>query len=138
MFRFPSKLVALALLAGVVTACDYYHKKDLGESRQPDRAAPEEPLEPTFSSIRKKIFIPKCVSCHNPAGEGRNVPLETLEDLTDSPRELVLPGNVEESGLTIAITRGDDKRMPPPKTGGPLSDEEIYVIEKWIQDGAKP
>ena len=55
----------------------------------------------------------------------------------DSPREIVIPENSEESGIVIAIKRTDDKRMPPPDSGDALTEIEIQTIEKWIQEGAK-
>ncbi len=109
-----------------------------GQEPAPD-PTPEEPLEPRFKSIKRKIFETRCLSCHSAGGEAARIPLETWQDLLNSPLELVLPGNAEESGLMIAVTRTDDKRMPPPKSGfGRLSDDEIRTIERWIQEGAKP
>ena len=96
-------------------------------------AAPEElpmPLEPTYLSIKANIFEKRCMGCHSDAGTGHDVPLNPKDKLMNSPRELVIPGNSEESGLTIAITRTDDKRMPP--NGNPLTEEQIAVIKKWI------
>jgi uncharacterized membrane protein len=96
------------------------------------------PLLPTYASISRQIFEVRCLECHREGGQGKNVALEPLQSLLDSPRELVLPGNCEESGLWIALTRQDSKRMPPPDAGEALSAEELAVIEKWIQEGAKP
>jgi Planctomycete cytochrome C len=130
---------ALVLLSIFLASCNYYHQKGgIAPSVKPDPLHPSEPLQPLFSSIKRNIFQVRCVSCHNPTGDGKNVPLDQLEDLTDSPRELVLPGDPDESGLIIALTRDDDKRMPPPEVGGPLSADEISIIRSWIQDGAKP
>jgi uncharacterized membrane protein len=98
-------------------------------------AAPEEvpiPLEPTYLSIKANIFEKRCMGCHSDAGTGHDVPLNPKEKLMSSPRELVIPGNSEESGLTIAVTRTDDKRMPP--KGDPLTQEQITAIKKWIDD----
>jgi mono/diheme cytochrome c family protein len=97
----------------------------------------EEPLQPTFTSIKKKIFDLRCISCHKAGGAALGVPLQTRKDLLDSPRDLVLPGNPDESGLLIALTRKDSKRMPPPTTASSLSDAELGVVRKWISDGAK-
>ena len=97
----------------------------------------EEPLKPNFASIKKKVFDIRCTACHTVGGSASGVPFQTRKDLLDSPRDLVLPGNPEESGLWIAITREDNKRMPPPNVGSKLSDSEIAVIRQWIQDGAK-
>jgi mono/diheme cytochrome c family protein len=95
------------------------------------------PLEPTFSSIKTNIFTNRCLSCHSPTGLGANVSLSTREDLLNSPRDLVLPGNPDESGLVIAIERTDEKRMPPPSTGSALSGSEIKTIRDWITAGSK-
>jgi uncharacterized membrane protein len=98
---------------------------------------PEEPLKPTYNSIKKKIFEVKCMSCHSTSGAGHDVHLEPWKDLLNSPRDLVLPGNSEESGLIIAVSRTDAKRMPPPNSGGTaLSNDEIAVVKKWIDSGA--
>lgn len=96
------------------------------------------PLEPKFVSIKENIFQSKCLACHSPTGEGKRIPLNTPEDLIDSPLELVIPGNSEESGLYIAVYREDSKRMPPPNSGlSPLSQEEMEIIRQWIDNGAK-
>lgn len=104
-----------------------------------DSAAPppeEEPLIATYASIRSHIIEPKCITCHNPAGTGNKVGLDR-ESLLNSPLELVLPGNADESGLIIALERKDDKRMPPAKEGySALKPEVIQVIREWIMNGA--
>lgn len=97
---------------------------------------PEEPLLPTFTSLQKKIFNVRCVICHSPGGKAWGVPFLTYKDFFDPQREIVKPGNVEESGIMIAIMRDDEKRMPPPDTAGALKTEEIETIKKWIEDGA--
>lgn len=99
---------------------------------------PEEPLEPSFTSIQKNILNKRCLACHSPNGSADHIPLVSYNDLINSPREIVIPENPEESGIIIAIKRTDDKRMPPPETGSQLTTNEIQIIEKWILDGAKP
>lgn len=90
-----------------------------------------------FGSIHAGIFVPRCVSCHAKGKPAEDVPLDTREDLLSSPRELVLPGNPDESGLLIALTRNDSQRMPPPKSGiPPLSAAEIETVREWIRIGA--
>lgn len=98
---------------------------------------PPEPIQATYESINKNVFIPKCVTCHS-AGNSAWQVLLSRQELLDSPLELVLPGNPEESGLMIAIERTDHKRMPPEKDGySALKSEEIEAIRKWIADGAE-
>lgn len=105
-------------------------------AQTPENEPQSEPLTPTYSSIYKNIFAPKCISCHSPGNQAERVPLDK-EELLDSPLELVLPNNPDESGLVIAVERTDRKRMPPEKEGyAPLKDEEKSAIRKWIADGA--
>jgi mono/diheme cytochrome c family protein len=93
-------------------------------------------LHPTFASIKTKIFIPKCLACHTVGGPAAGVPLENEKELLESPRDLVVAGDPAQSGLYIAITRQDSKRMPPPSSGASaLSTEEIIAIKQWIETG---
>lgn len=92
-----------------------------------------EPLKPTFLSIKENIFDRHCYDCHSPSGIASDVLFDTLEGILRSPRDLVLPRNYEDSGLYIALTREDSKRMPP---GGSLKPDEIAVIKEWIEIGA--
>lgn len=105
----------------------------------PENPQPEpepEPLKPYFTSIKKELFDKRCISCHSPSGSASGVPLGSLKDILDSPRELVIPGNPDESGLIIAVERTDSKRMPPPEVGNQLSKEVISVLRQWIENGA--
>jgi hypothetical protein len=96
------------------------------------------PLEPSFASIRSRILVTRCLKCHGAGGEVERIPLDPLQALLDSPRELVIPGNSVDSGLLLALQRQDDKRMPPPAEGAPLSPAEISTIARWIDEGARP
>ncbi len=103
------------------------------------------PLGPTFASIKYNILDAKCVLCHSPGKPVARIPLVTQDDLLNSPLDLVLPGNPDESGIMLAIRGANpEKLMPPPKDadGKPtgftkLSDQEIDAIALWIANGAK-
>lgn len=99
---------------------------------------PRPPLGPTFASIMERIFKDRCLGCHSPAGNGKKVKLDTVEDMIDS--DLVVPEKPYDSILLLSVMRSKGtKAMPPAKAGEPLSLtlEEILVIRDWIQDGAK-
>jgi uncharacterized membrane protein len=94
-------------------------------------------LEPTYSSIRANILVPKCITCHQPGEDAKNIPLLTRDDLLNSPHEIVLPGNPDESGIIVVTQPGARDKMPPPESGmSPLTQEEIAVIKDWITNGA--
>lgn len=98
---------------------------------EPDPQPP--PLEGTYTSIAQNILQPKCVSCHSPGNSAARIPLSE-ESLLNSPLELAIPGNPDESGLVIAVERTDDKRMPPAKDGyAALKNEEKAAIRAWIE-----
>ena len=99
---------------------------------------PQPVLEPKFASIKSMVFLTRCTFCHNPQGVAKDVPLETIDDLVKSRRDLVIPGKPDESGLVIALSRAatDQRLMPPPGTFPKLADAEIAVIRAWILDGA--
>lgn len=102
-------------------------------------------LEPTFASIKTNILEPKCLSCHSPGKAVERIPLVTVQDLLDSPLEIVIPGNADESGIILAVTgQLTEKLMPPEKdsSGNPtgfarLSADEIGVLRDWINRGAR-
>ncbi len=96
------------------------------------------PLEPTFKSINQNILQMKCFVCHAPGKEAERVSLDSAESMINSPLEIVIPGNSEESGLIISISPNARKIMPPKKSGiTPLKPEEIAIIKQWIDNGAK-
>ncbi len=97
-----------------------------------------EPLTPTFSSIKKNIFQNKCLICHSAGKEAERVSLNSAEDLINSPLDLVVPGNPDDSGLILSVLPNARKIMPPKKTGIEfLKPEEIEVVKQWIENGAK-
>ena len=132
-------VVATAVAALFLTSCspdDIYRSREKltkpATSPTPISAPSPEPLTATFESIRENVLVPKCLACHSSGGRAEHIPLGTLDDLMNSPRELVIPGNADESSIVLAIERDDDKRMPPPPRRAPLSDEEKRVIREWI------
>ncbi|MBC7539423.1 MAG: hypothetical protein H7281_11425 [Bacteriovorax sp.] len=97
-----------------------------------------EPLEPKFSSIKKNILQTKCFVCHSAGKEGERVSLNSPEDMINSPLEIVIPGNPDESDLILVVSPDARKIMPPKKSGmASLKPEEIETIKQWIANGAK-
>ncbi len=100
---------------------------------------PQEPFKPTFTSLKKKIFDIRCMSCHSGTAPEGDVSFESLDALRGSPRqplEMEDEGDPDTSGLVLAITREDSKQMPPPDQGEKLSEEEILTIRQWIKEAA--
>jgi uncharacterized membrane protein len=96
-----------------------------------------DPLEPKFLSIQKNIFQNKCLVCHAKGKEAERVSLDSPEDMINSPLDIVLPGNPDESDLVLVVLPTARKIMPPKKSGiTSLKPEEIEIIKQWIANGA--
>ena len=108
------------------------------EQAQNGNVAPiPEPILPTYDSISRNVFQTSCKDCHNPTGTGKRI-LFDKDALLNSPLELIIPNNPDESGLVVTLERIDSKRMPPAKEGySALKDEAKAAIRKWIENGAK-
>ena len=127
---------ALVIAAAVLAvACSPVHIIGNKENEKPTQV-----LAANFDSIYEVLLKPKCISCHSagsPSTASRT-PLTSLPEILSSPRDLVIPGNPDESGIVIYTKPGATKRMPPPDSGkAPLTDDEIQILEAWILSGAK-
>lgn len=93
----------------------------------------------------RPIFSDRCFKCHGPDANHRkaNLRLDTEEGLfaalKDSPDEHVItPGDPDHSELYRRLSQKDTSLiMPPPNSNLAVSDFEIQLIKKWIQQGAK-
>ena len=93
-----------------------------------------------FLSQIKPIFEARCVSCHGPKKKKGGLRLDPITAAFPEGEEdwwTILPGDSAGSLLVerINLSEDDDGVMPP--RGDLLTDEEITLIEQWIQQGAK-
>ena len=88
----------------------------------------------------KPILVRRCYSCHGPDAEARVADLRVDErsDVT-RPRYgdhgVIVPGDAMESELFFRVST-DDEELRMPVDAEPLSDAEIDVIRRWIEQGA--
>jgi hypothetical protein len=113
-------------------------------------------LEPTLSSIQTNIFNMSdssgrlaCIGCHsdqgrNPAGglvllEGRSYQQLVGRASTGKAGETrVIPGDPQNSYLVKKLEGRDIVGDRMPRGSGPfLTEGQMLVIRKWIQDGAQ-
>lgn len=93
----------------------------------------------------RPILSDKCFACHGPDANKRESDLR-LDTETgayaalkeDSSKFVIKPGSIEESTVYHRITSEDPgELMPPPESNLALSETEIRLIQKWIEQGAK-
>ncbi|WP_152053318.1 DUF1553 domain-containing protein [Tautonia marina] len=104
--------------------------------------APDAPDRVDFGRQIRPILSDRCFHCHGPDEADRKggLRLDTQEGAlakTPSGAHAVVPGDLDASELIWRITSDDDlDRMPPPDSGRTLSDAEIDLLRRWVEQGA--
>ena len=92
----------------------------------------------------RPILSDRCYACHGPDANARQADLRLDEETASKQKRLtsggfaIVPGNARKSQLVTRIRSLDpDVKMPPPESNLSLSNHEIALIAKWIDQGAK-
>jgi hypothetical protein len=85
------------------------------------------------------ILAGHCVKCHGPTKQESDFRLDTPKGLTKGGKvgPAIVPGSGKESHLIKAITGTSDDVVAMPPEDGPLSKEQIELLKRWIDEGAK-
>ena len=84
------------------------------------------------------ILQARCQGCHQPARDSGQYVMTDFDRLVaggESEEAAIIPGKPDESYLMLQIIPEDGAASMPPK-GDPLSEVEIELIRKWIEQGA--
>ncbi|WP_146445052.1 PSD1 and planctomycete cytochrome C domain-containing protein [Botrimarina colliarenosi] len=85
------------------------------------------------------ILTKRCYACHGPDQAESSLALDSFANATaetDSGEPAILPGDADGSELIRRIASDEEwERMPP--EGEPLTADEIAILRKWIDSGAK-
>jgi mono/diheme cytochrome c family protein len=93
----------------------------------------------------RPILSDNCFACHGPdankqeAGLRLDVEEAAYSALKESPGKFaIIPNDINGSELYHRIVNTDpNELMPPPESNLSLTEEEIGLIKKWIEQGAK-
>jgi len=93
----------------------------------------------------RPILSENCFKCHGPDPSSRKAGLRldlrdfAVAELPETPgKHAIVPGNAGRSELVRRIRSTNvDERMPPESTHKTLSDEQMAVLEQWIENGAE-
>jgi hypothetical protein len=135
-----SKILILTLLLVIIITgiISCFNKKGNGENSLPSNVSYNFHIRPILSD--------KCFKCHGPDGDKRQADLRL--DIADSAYAqlketkgayAIIPGKPVESELFKRVSSNDTSYMMPPPDGhlGMLSEYEVALFKKWIQQGAK-
>jgi hypothetical protein len=85
------------------------------------------------------LLTDRCVSCHNPARARGGLDLSSAKAARKGGDSgpAVVPGMPDESRLLDVIVSEDEGSRPEmPKTGDPLSAEQVALLREWVNSGA--
>jgi mono/diheme cytochrome c family protein len=91
----------------------------------------------------RPILSANCFACHGPDEKQRKAGLrlddgECAYKPLESGQTPLVPGDRNKSELFCRITASDSgERMPPPKSQKTLAQEQIDLLGKWIDQGAR-
>lgn len=95
-----------------------------------------------FNRDIRPILSDNCFACHGPDQKQRQGGFR-LDDKSsalgkgESGEPVIVPGNLDASGLIARITSDDsDLRMPPADSSKQLKPEQIAMLKKWVAGGA--
>jgi hypothetical protein len=111
------------------------------DSDRPDPTAKVRRVD--FAREVRPILSDNCFACHGPDGQKRKAGLRL--DIKDgafsklkSGGLAIRPGDPDESDLILRIESDDaDLQMPPKKSGKSLAAEQVAVLRRWIEQGAR-
>ena len=92
----------------------------------------------------KPLLSDRCYACHGPDEQARQADLRlytqegALFTALHSGGRAVVPGKPGRSGILKRMASHDPEyQMPPPESNLAVSDYEIALIERWIEQGAE-
>src|SRR5205807_10508859 len=110
---------------------------DVEENKLP----PSAKVQADFERDVKPIFEKTCFRCHGPEKPKSHFRLDNRESALkggENNHDDIVPGDSMKSKLIHYVTRlVEDMEMPPPGKGEPLTPEQISLVRKWVDDGAR-
>jgi hypothetical protein len=89
-----------------------------------------------FNRDIRPILADACFHCHGPDEAKRKSKLRL--DTEEGAGRVIAPGNPAGSEMIRRISAEEEsERMPPRKSGRRLSEAQISVLRRWIEQGAK-
>ncbi len=124
----------LALMLALSTGASAIQAADL------PKGSAEEPAQISYYRNVRPIFAQQCQGCHQPAKASGNYVMTSYADLlkkTKTDAFGIVPGKPEESSVIEQVLPKGDKPPKMPQGRDSLSQRDVNLIRKWIEQGAK-
>ena len=92
-----------------------------------------------FARDVEPIFKKHCVGCHGPKKQESEFRVDVRTTLLaggDLGESAIVPGKSDESNL-LKVVRGDDPDLVMPPEGERLNKQQVALLRRWIDEGAK-
>ncbi|MEO7275813.1 MAG: DUF1553 domain-containing protein [Vicinamibacterales bacterium] len=135
MARRPRALL-LAMLS--IVAAAIAARVSVQAQATPQRPAPAAATPVSFNREILPILSNNCFACHGPDEKARKTRFHfDSQDAAFIKEGVIVPGHAQDSLLVQHITSTDpEERMPPPDSGRSLTDTQIDLLKRWIDQGA--
>ncbi len=135
--HFDLANVVRSLVAGFFVCCPVV---SFAEDNVPESVALPDVIE--FNRDIRPILSDNCFFCHGPDKNKReaDLRLDTIEGLQgrDGTGGALVPGKPDDSELFQRVTSSDEElKMPPTESGKLLSERDIQMLRKWIEQGGQ-
>ena len=111
----------------------------IGLSLPPAALAAEADEPVTYERDIKPLFAARCIQCHGPEKQENGLRLDAaglaLRGGDSGPA--IVPHKAAESLIIEAVTGSSDTVSKMPPKGEPLSPDQISLLRRWIDAGAK-
>ncbi len=99
------------------------------------------PRKVQFNRDIRPILSNKCFACHGPDSTSRKagIRFDVEGDIKDDfgGYRIIFSGHPDKSEMIARITHPRaSRRMPPPKGGKEVTEEEVALLKQWIKQGA--
>lgn len=95
------------------------------------------PEKVRFNDHIRPIFTTHCTACHGGVKQAGELSFAYRDKVLPPDGWVVEPGDPDASILLDRVSAKDAELvMPPPEHGAPLSDYQIALIRRWIEQGA--
>jgi mono/diheme cytochrome c family protein len=127
-----SRYLAIPALAGLAALA---LMRDAVHAQNPPAASSFTPVD--FARDIQPILERRCYACHGPRNSSKGLRLDLRAGAMQGGESgpAIVPGNSEQS-LIVRRILGVEGQARMPKSGDPLSNEQIALVRRWIDEGA--